>query len=188
MPRPRRPFSQYNVIQPNREPWLKDVLPGVLGVRQERRWDVSNRTLRYPTLNGTQDPLTYLLVLDSLMNMHPDVELRAVSFAEWLSTHVEGYVWTSHTVGKVLSDLCEAFEDVLGAGNGLLTSGKDYRGAWYLFNRSKEAARVAYALREDLQRLSEAELKVRQLGRKTDTLGSPLMECPSVRGKFEEVV
>jgi hypothetical protein len=115
MARPRRPFGGQEVIQAAAEPWL-----GLqLGVRQRSRWD-SSAHWTYRTPNGVFDPLTYLFVLDSLANMDPQIELRAGVLAEWLNQARHQVLWDPITVGKVLSDICDQFEDALWSAGGTI--------------------------------------------------------------------
>jgi hypothetical protein len=183
MPRPRRPFSGLDVVNTSREPYLRDVAASALPKRMETRW-VESLRWHYPTPNGQQDPLTYMFVLDLLMNMDPSIELRASEAVKWLSVHRNAFTWDAVTVGKVISDLCDNIEEVAGKGNGLLERGRDWRGVFYVFHRSFRCVPVCWALRDDLQRLAEHEVSERRAGRKTDFMGSPLVECPSVRGAF----
>lgn len=183
MGRPKRPFNGMNDILSNEDEYLEELLGVQLGTRRRIRW-TSGVSASYPTPNGTQDPLTYYLILDALMRMDTDIELRAGILAEWLSENREHLAWDPYTVGKVLADLCDAFETVLGAKNGLLERGRDSRGSFYRLHQNQGTAGAAWLLRDDLYSLVQAEIAVRRAGGKTDTLGSPLLECPSVRGEF----
>jgi len=183
MPRPRRPFSGLETINTYHTPYLKDASDQRLPKRQEARW-ISSVTWHYPTPNGQQDPLTYMLVLDLLMNMDPSGELRASEAVKWLTLHRNSFTWDAVTVGKVISDLCDEIEDVVGKGNGLIERGRDWKGTFYVFHRSFRSTPLVWALRDDLWRLAEHEVSERRAGRKTDFMGSPLQECPSVRGPW----
>lgn len=184
MGRPRRPFNGVEEIQRLETLWMEDVLPGKLGVRQRGRWESSTRwSYRHP--NGQFDPLTYLHVLDGVANIDPDIELRSSRFTDWLNRTRTQFIWDPVTVGKVLSDLCDAFEGVLGVKQGLLERGTDYRGRFYRIHRTEEIAKTYHALREDLMRLVEDEMEQRQNRQRPQRLVSPLLECPSVRGEWE---
>jgi hypothetical protein len=186
MPRPRRPFSGVEEINPLEEKWMQDESPSPLGVRQISRWEASTHWA-YSTPNGCYDPLTYLFVLDTVINIDADIELRANKLAEYLSRQPYRMTWDAVTVGKVLNDLREAFEDVLGAKSGLLERGRDWNGAFYRIHRNPATAKVAQALREDLYRLAAAEIDLRKAGKRSSLLASPLLECASVRGEWKEV-
>jgi hypothetical protein len=122
------------------------------------------------------------------MNIDPDIELRSLKLAEYLQTQDYRMTWDAVTVGKVLSDLCDGFEDALGAKNGLLERGRDWKGAFYRIHRNPTTARRAQMLREDLYRSAQDEIALRQTKRRHDHLVSPLLECGSLRGTWEEVV
>lgn len=179
MGRPRRPFGGVETIIPNETPWMGLAL----GTRQRIRWDGS-RHWSYRQANGLYDPLTYMLVLDAVANMAPDIELRAKNLVVWLNQVAAQFQWDTITVGKVLSDLCDAFEDVLGEKHGILERGRDYQGMFYLIHHTEEVARTYQALREELMGLVQVEMVARVNHSGTPRLASPLLECPSVRGEF----
>lgn len=187
MARPRRPFNGMEEITPlgAQALWMQDELPA-LGTRQRLRWEASQHWV-YTTPNGCYDPMTFLYILDTVLQIDPDIELRSNRLTAYLTTQPYRLTWDSTTVGKVLSDLCDAFEDVLGAKNGLLERGRDYKGTFYRIHRNPEVAKVAQALREDLYRLTEAEMANRKAGNRPLALASPLLECASVRGEWEGI-
>lgn len=186
MARPRRPFSGVEDIIPLTTKWMQEDGAPVLGARQRARWEASEHWV-YSTPNGCYDPMTYLFILDSTMNIDPDIELRAAKLVEYLQTRPYRMSWDSTTVGKVLSDLCDAFEDVLGAKMGLLERGRDYKGTFYRIHRNPATAKVAQGIREDLYRLTGIEIEARSNGNKPLALASPLLECPNARGAWEGI-
>lgn len=185
MARPRRPFNGMEEITPWGSKWMQDEIPGSLGSRQKMRWEASEHWA-YTTPNGCYDPMTYLYILDAISNIDPDIELRSARLVEFLASKPYRLSWDSTTVGKVLSDLCDAFEDVLGKKMGLLERGRDWKGTFYRIHRSPDIAKVVLGLREDLYKATEAEMEARKAGNRPLALASPLLECPSVRGEWEE--
>jgi hypothetical protein len=186
MGRPRRQFGGQEDIEPLPEPFLAGEQAFTLGVREQRRWEASTHW-HYRAANGVYDPLTYLHVLDAVAGINPDIELRSKALTEWLEENQKAFHWDPITVGKVLSDLEEAFEDKLGEKRGLLEKGKDYKGHFYSIHHTPDVARLYKALRTDLMRLTELEMNSRSLNRKTQRLESPLLECPSVRQEWDAV-
>lgn len=185
MARPRRPYNGVETIELSDDPWMARTSPVNLGVRQRGRWEASAHW-SYRTPNGQFDPLTYLHVLDAVANINPDIELRAKNLTEWLNDHRPKMLFDPVTVGKVISDLCDAFEDVLGEKNGLLERGKDFKGSFYRVHHLPDVARVYYGLREDLMRLVEVEMAAQSNRQRSQRLVSPLLECPTVRGEWKE--
>jgi hypothetical protein len=182
MARPRRPYSEHTTVARFDEPYMT-ATGAVPGTRQRARWLASTH-FSYPTPNGIECPMTYMLVLDALMNIDPFIELRAKNLVLYLTETYPQLSWDSVTVGRVVSDFCDNFEDVLGVKNGLLERSRDHNGWFYLLHQSPETARLAFLLRDDLFRLTEVEIASRKQGRKTDFKGSPLLECVSVRGAW----
>ena len=185
MARPRRPFNGVEDITPSSEKWMQDEMPGALGARQRARWEASEHWV-YTTPNGCYDPMTYMFILDTIMNIDPDIELRASKLVIYLESRPYRLSWDSTTVGKVVSDLCDAFVDVLGEKMGLLERGRDWKGTFYRVHRNQATARVAQGIREDLYRLVIVEMEARSMGKKPLALASPLLECPAARGAWEE--
>lgn len=186
MSRPKRPFSGLEDITQYGVSWMSDETSARLGARQRQRWD-SSLHWRYRTPNGQSDPLTYLIVLDQIAHIDPDIELRAIKLTPWLNEHSDSVVFDSVTVGKVLSDICDAFEDVLKAKNGLLERSRDWKGTFYRIHRNGETAALYWKAREDLMRLASAEMAARAAGNRPERLASPLIECPSLRGEWIDV-
>ena len=186
MGRPRRPYNGVELISPTRDRYLQRLVPGGVGVRQKMRWD-SSRKWAYRVPNGIYDPLTYMYVLDICTGIDPDIELRAKNLADFLNTTNEAFYWDPVTVGRVLADLCEGFEDVLGAKNGLLERGQDYRGSFFRLHHTEDTAKVAHALRDDLMALAKVEITARLLGKRSKSMVSPLLECASLRGEFQDI-
>ena len=186
MARPRRPFNGSETVEFFGPKWLEDASPVSIGTRRRIRWDASTHW-RYSVPNGQNDPLTHLYVLGALMNISPEIELRASNLAKWLNDNAPAFVWDSVTVGKVLSDLCDAFEATLGPKCGLIERGRDQRGAFYVFHRGPDASELAYRLYDDLYDLSDAEMASVRRGNPPNRQFSPLLECPAARGKFEAV-
>jgi hypothetical protein len=165
---------------------MEDESEGFLGTRERQRWE-SSEHWAYPTPNGCYDPLTYLFILDTIMNIDADIELRAGKLADYLATMDYRMTWDAVTVGKVLSDLCDAFEDVLGVKSGLLERGRDWKGAFYRLHRNPTTARRAQMLRKDLYYLAKTEMDVRNKGGRSPGLASPLLECASVREEWRDI-
>jgi hypothetical protein len=186
MARPRRPFSGVEEITPLPDQWMQDEIPGVLGTRKRLRWEASTHWV-YTVPNGCYDPMTFLFVLDAVMNIDPDIELRANKLIVYLQNQPYRLTWDVVTVGKVLSDLCDAFSDVLGEKNGLLERGRDWRGVFYRIHRNPATADLAQRLREDLYKATEAEMDARKAGQRPKALVSPLLECPSARGAWVDL-
>ena len=178
MPRPKRPFSGNTEINTMSAKERVDV-DNRLGAKEARDRRRSRRLFHTPK-NGHSDPLTVLFVLDMLLWLKQDIELRANPLAEALNLEFPQFIWDPVTVGKVLADLHVAFEDKLGEKRGLMWAGIDQKGRFYTMNRTAEVMVVAKALRRDLVRLADLEIAVRATGPATDFGGSPLYECPSV--------
>lgn len=185
MGRPKRPFSGVEDIEPTSDLWMSDVATRKLGVRQERRWDAS-LAWHYRVPNGQYDPLTYLVILDQIAHIDPNIELRAGNLTVFMNKTNRAFIFDPVTVGKVLSDLCDGFDEILGAKLGFLERGRDWRGTFYVIHRDPANAALYRNLREDLMTLTQVEMEARAFRRPLERIASPLLECPSMRGKWNE--
>jgi len=179
MPRPKRPFNGQETIQTVTPAWMG----AELGVRQRQRFDSSTHWA-HRMANGLYDPLTYLLVLDTVANIDPNIELRAKALTEWLNLQRKQFLWDPVTVGKVLADIAEQFNAVLGEANPFLPRGRDYRGAFYLIRRSEQAQALFVAVHEQLADLAQEEINLRAIHRPPQRLVSPLSEVAALRGEW----
>lgn len=183
MARPRRPFGGVEDLNSSHDKWLARQNPGAVGVRQQQRWE-SSQHWSYRQPNGLYDPLTMMLVLDAVANIDPDVELRAGKLAEWLNQASPQFFWDPVTVGKLVSDLCDNFEDALGAKNGILERGRDYKGHFFLLHHNPRTAAVFYRVRDELMAMAELERSLAARGQRSKRLTSPLNEVSALRGEF----
>ena len=182
MPRPRRPYSEISDPTMAAEEYLG--IGGLKGTsRRSGRWKVS-RGWSYRTPNGVEDPFTYMLVLDTLMRMDDQIELRANKMVKWLDFVAPQLSWDAITVGRVLSDLADTLQMLPNEDQPFLVGGRDYLGRFYRLFPTPANQELLWNLRDDLQRLSEIEMIVRGRGDKTNFMGSPLLECPSARSLF----
>lgn len=187
MGRPRRPLNGVETIVKSEHPYLSEELGANLGVRQRERWH-SSSLWAYRVPNGQLDPLTYMHILDSVASIDPDIELRAGNLTDWLNREKSAFLWDRVTVGKVLSDLHDAFEERLGKGNSLLERGKDYRGVFYLVKHTGEVGILYRDVREGLMAAARVELDLQAAGgTRSPRLESPLIEVPALRGEWVDV-
>lgn len=186
MARPKRRYSGETTVTAARHPYGIDDTGEVLGTRRRARWE-RGRNLAYPLPIGTQCPLTAFHVLDALLAIDEQVELRALELCAFLNANRPGLVWEPITLGKHLADLRDAFAGVLGDRNGLLQGGRDYKGNFYHLNRTPETVALARNVLDDLLRLVQDEIASRRRGRKTDFMGSVLVECKSLRGEWRDL-
>ena len=86
------------------------------------------RNWAYRANNGVYDALTYLQVLDTVLSIDPQIELRSKNLAKFLNDNKVMFYWDAITVGRVLTDLAESFEVMLGEKRGLLERGDGLSG------------------------------------------------------------
>ena len=180
MGRPARLHSGLETPEAGADRYMDELGAPSVGTRQMARWCKTSNMV-YPTPNGYFDPLTVFNVLFEVMALDSSLILRASAMTEWLQAHSPRFAWDPVTVGKVLSDLCDNFEDRLGAKCGILERGRDWKGNFYYIHRDAETAELAHRVLDDLQRLVEDEMSKRVLCQKVLRDISPLVECPSLR-------
>ncbi len=183
MVRPRRPFSGQEVIVERGADWYEDQgWSDAPGTRRSVRWK-SQRLADYRTPNGIKDPLTFMLVVDALLRIDHQIELRALALAEWMTIHYKQMQFDSKTVGRVLLDLYESLD---GAGNSFLYESRDWKGRFYLISPTEDNVKGLWKLRDDLNKLFEAHKEAREAGNPEKLIDTPLLECPSLRGEYVE--
>jgi hypothetical protein len=188
MGRARRPYNGSETVAytgQGRDRFWQSEMDVPVGTRQRIRWK-NARNWAYRANNGVYDPLTYLQVLDTVLSIDPQIELRSKVLAKFLNDNKIMFYWDAITVGRILTDLAESFEEVMGKKMGLLERGTDYRGNFFLLHVNADTIKVANDLREDLMRLSTIEMAVRDRGETSKRYATPLLECPSMRGEFNE--
>lgn len=184
MVRPRRQFSGQEVVVPRRGEWYEDMgWTDVPGTRRSQRW-ISQRRMSYKTLNGYRDPLTYLLVVDALLRIDTQIELRSSNLADWMNQTYSQMRFDATTVGRVLLDLQESLDT---AGYAFLNDGRDWKGRFYLMDPTEGNVKLLWSLRDDLARLSEIAIAAKTSGRSEKMIDTPLLECPSLRGETVEL-
>lgn len=183
MGRPRRPYNGVEKVEWDDDRYRENT-PGGLGVRPKRRMQAQSHW-GYRAVNGVYDPLTYLHVLDVVAGIDPDIELRTKNLVKFLNEERPQFYWDTITVGRVLNDIREYFEDKLGGkGLGLLEHGQDYKGAFYRIHINEDTVRLFHKARVELAALAEIERTLRDRGEPTKRLMSPLQEVPSLREEW----
>lgn len=186
MPRPRRPFSGQETIEPAADGYGNETVAEKIGTRRQLRWEQS-ANWRYRSPNGQFDPLSHMLVVDCLAKISPEIELRTAELVKWMNVEYSQVHWDAVTLGKILSDLVDEFTDAMGPENRFIARSRDWKGSFYLLRRSPEALKLLHQLRDDLQRLTRLEIEWQLTQQRSQRLASPLLECPSLRGEFQDV-
>lgn len=103
-------MSNVILIEPDAHLYVPKALRGVLRFDRKRResWAAQRETSCYPSKNGYGDPLSVMLVLDTLMRMSPKQVIRSGALTKHLNETCRQVFWDSVTVGRILGDLAEA--------------------------------------------------------------------------------
>ena len=181
--RPRLPHSG-NRISASTAPWHSDMLPGGLGVRRTRRLERLVEASP-PARNSDQDPLCSMLVLAEILNIDEHVQISARELVQWLRERRPQYAWDAVTVGRILSVICEVFEDRYGHGHGLLYAHRLNGGQIYYMRPTPELVSRAIVLVEELYRMHLVHKEQILRFEKPAVSEIPLYTCESMQGEVD---
>ncbi len=76
--------------------------------RTTGHWRVTaHGSLRHPTPNGVNDPLSILAVLDLLQSVRPPLNFTTPTAVEWLEAFYKHIIWDAVTVGRILGEISD---------------------------------------------------------------------------------
>ena len=161
--------------------WGRRTTPGARELASERRLrKVATSRLHnfHRAKNGIYDPMTFVHVVEALLDTVPGSLWKTADFVEYLRETRDQLTWDPQTVGRVLADIAESLNDANAAK--MLNQTRRWDGMYYDINTDLETKAALVHLLDDLMvvcaRLREVEAKGKAPARKT----SPLRECPSV--------
>ena len=149
--------------------------------RKERAWTKARLRYIHRAKNGINDPYTFFHLVDELTNVAPDKQFTAASLAEHLNRERPHIAWDPITVGRVLGDLIESWEEANpGRVNQPIDSKRSWHGAAYWMTSYEPARAVLFALLQDLTTIGEDVYNTEMIGSRAERRVSPLVSCPSV--------
>ena len=85
------------------------AMRGAVEIPRHKRdkWTKEAQSLFHPTPNGRNDPLTHMLVVDTLMRLKPDQMIRAGKLRDILAQQRPQISWDAVTVGRVMTELAD---------------------------------------------------------------------------------
>jgi hypothetical protein len=75
------------------------------------RWQNEAQTAYRPAVNGYNDPLSHLLLIDELLRLSPHQTLRARALREHLTHQCPQVIWDTITVGRIMSELADLADE-----------------------------------------------------------------------------
>lgn len=169
--------------RPKTDPWGLLGLPETAATLsyRARRGMRHGLTLRQPTPNGIHDPMSHMLIVETLLNVKPYEQFPTRALVGLLRLQFPWMAWDLVTVGRILGDLEEALVDVAPGPIQPLHRKRLRDGTYWTMNQTEAGWLVLVGLRRELQKLAELEIEQLQRGQKPDRLSSPLEECRSLR-------
>jgi hypothetical protein len=124
---------------------------------QIKKWSGQARNLRHAQAAGRQDPLSIMLVLDLLLRIEPEYEIRARDVTDLLSVEHPDIWWDSVTTGRILTKLKEVIDQycTAEAGRRPLEMETDRDGAYYVMVPSISNWIMLGEMRERMGTLAE---------------------------------
>lgn len=146
-------------------------------IRTQRRWRADKKWLFHPAKNGVYDPVTYALVVETLLKLRPGAYWYAGGLAQHLNDTEPGLIWDAVTVGRVLSDIADVTTEFLEGQEPIIRRSRDYRGRFYAMTASKEGRKLLVRLRELLRGLSHQIIARERQMEPSPRFESPLNLC-----------
>lgn len=116
-------------------------------------------TLRWPSVNGPNDPLSIMLVLDCIMRLETDAYIQAGGLTALLGREYQQVIWDPVNVGKILAGLHDLGMDAAPRGNGPLGR-QSYGGAvMYAMSEDPEAWKYLGAVRQRIGTITEGLIR-----------------------------
>lgn len=157
--------------------------------RRTRRWSQTRRVAFHRVKNGIYDPYTFFHVVEELASLKPNQPFTSAEFAEYLNDNREYLYWDPVTVGRVLNDLRENFEEAnRGERMQPIVAQRYWDGMFYEVTDHPEARAALLNLLDDLNDASQNLYEQEADGKAPARLTSPLASCPSLIRVYDEAV
>lgn len=105
---------------------------------KRERWHKEARELMHPAKNGYNDPLSHLLLIDTLLRLRHGQQIRAAALKDLLNKDRPQLLWDSVTVGRILTELTDMAAH-RGATDQHLTSARDRFGTFFIISDTPAA-------------------------------------------------
>ncbi len=176
----RSEIQTFDLENPYGRASIPDLATSVTNSRL-RRWTKSRNNLFHRPKNGIYDPVTMFHLVDALVNIRGWQPFTAATFVGYLNQHKPMLCWDAVTVGRILGDLVESWND---AHSHVLfrplVPQRLSRGREYQLTNYVEGRRVMFDLLDDLARLADDAIALELVGKPASRSSSPLGSCPSL--------
>ena len=172
--------SQLSVFPADNQ-WGRRTTPGARALASDRRLRklASSRVHNFHrSKNGVYDPMTFVHVVDALLNVIPGSLWKTADFVKYLRENYEQLTWDAQTVGRVLADIAESLNEKNAMK--MLNQTRRWDGMYYDINGNLETKAALVHLLEDLFALCDRLREVESRGRAPGRFQTPLLECPSL--------
>lgn len=171
-------------VTPLPDRYGRQSIPGTKTIvtdRKMRAWTSARNKFTHRAKNGVYDPYTYFHLVEELSQLKPWQSFTASQFADWLNGTRPQFIWDAVTVGRILNDLRESWDESNpGARHQPLIVTRRWNGTYYETTDYASARAVLFALVEDLASVGEGVYTAEQEGRNLSRLVSPLSNCASL--------
>lgn len=154
---------------------------GRLTNHKQRVYKIAGQKAVHRVKNGVYDVYTYYHLLAELGRMRPWTPFTSAKLTEWLNSARPTFIWDAVTVGRVLNDLHESWQESNpGDEHQPLIIRKTWQGNVYELTDYPAARRVMLNLADDLVALVDRTHAQELMGYIEPRLSSPLTLCPSI--------
>ena len=132
---------------------------------RREKWQKEAKELQRATKNGYNDPLSHLLLIDTLMRLKPYQLIRASNLRDLLSELRPQVIWDSVTVGRILNKLTDlAFENRTAGRPVAITRNRDREGTYFRLDPDRSTYAWLGSLREEASTIMTEEKRFESRG------------------------
>ena len=172
------------VVFPRNDPFGRRSIAGsneLVTERRTKRWHQASAHYFHRTKNGVHDPYSFFHIAQALANIRPWQPFTAAELSEHLNQTVPAFIWDSVTVGRILADMIESFQEANGNPDAQpIKSMRHWNGTYYEMSEHPAARAAILNLVDDLLEVADSTRDSEARGIKPPRLTSPLLQCPSL--------
>lgn len=177
-------ISRTTGVEPLPDRYGRESITGSKSAFTERKCRALNAVrgkFSHRNKNGVHDPYSFFHLAEELAHIAPWKPFTAAQLADWLNGTRPQFIWDPITVGRILNDLREGWEEA-NPGKDLqpMHQRRAWNGVFYEMTDFPAGRKVLANLIEDLSHVADEVYKTERSGKAKPRLTSPLAACASL--------